>query len=74
MYKIYFTYIFFIKVRYIRQNIFGIYFNEAEIYFRAQKLCIAHIYFIFMWRVAGIYIMHVGKEKLYILYVLNMYF
>ena len=46
--RIYFPYILFIKVRYINQNIFGIYSKALEIYFRAKKLYIPHIYFIFM--------------------------
>ena len=32
--KIYFAYIFIITVRYFRQNVFNIYSNTAEIYFR----------------------------------------
>ena len=47
-FKIYFAYIFFIKVRYIRQNIFDIYSNVLEIYFRDKKFCICRIYCIFM--------------------------
>ena len=36
------------KVRCIRQNLFDIYSNALEIYFRAKKLYMLHIYFIFM--------------------------
>ena len=46
--EIYFAYTFFIKVRYICQNIFDIYFNAFEIYFGAKKLYMSHVYSIFM--------------------------
>ena len=46
--RIYFAYILFMKVRYIRQNIFDIYSKALEIYFRAKKFDMSHIYFIFM--------------------------
>ena len=46
--RIYFAYIFFIKVRYIRQNIFNIYFKALEIYFRDKNLYMSHVYFIFI--------------------------
>ena len=49
----YFAYIFFINVRYIHQNIldthiFDMYPKALKIYFRAKKLYMSHIYFIFM--------------------------
>ena len=44
--KIYFGYIFLIKVRYIRQNIFYMYSNGPEIYFHAKGY-ISRIYISF---------------------------
>ena len=42
--RIYFAYISFIKVRYSRKNIFEIYSNALEIYFRVRK---CRIYILF---------------------------
>ena len=50
VYEIYRIYeIYFIKVIYICQNIFDFYTNAVEKYFRAKKLYVSHIHFIFMW-------------------------
>ena len=50
--KIYFTYIFFTKVRYIRQNIFYIYLTYISMtlkYIFVAKSCIFRVYILFPW-------------------------
>ena len=47
--EIYFAYIFFIKVRYIHQNMFDIYSNAVEIYIFIPKSYICRIYIVFSW-------------------------
>ena len=42
--EIYFAYIFFIKMRYIRENIFDIYSNVVKIYIFVSKTCTCRIY------------------------------
>ena len=49
IFKIYFAYVFFMKVWYICQNIFEIYSNAVEIYIFVTKSCVCCRYISFLW-------------------------